>query len=300
VNQVGGRFGGNAYGVGFTLNYMYRRHLGVDLPGAGAVKAQVGLVNNGLPGQLQIAPHTTLDPITREEHDTIGYVRIPIEWYYPYVHVVGASANYFEEYTSAVWTVEGALTHGMPINTLSPFGNGLKKKDVLLGALNFDRPTWIKWLNRRSTWLIIGQLDFNYIFGHDKIRTGPSPFVQDNGATIALDGDVGLPNSCTIPGQFRSHCDIDELKQFEALTILAATTFYWGGSLAPIGAWISDWGNAPSMAFALGVDYLPSPNVIITPALRIYTNFNRTVDEPWGIGRLSQWDEVQLKLTYQF
>jgi hypothetical protein len=41
-------------------------------------------------------------------------------------------------------------------------------------------------------------------------------------------------------------------------------------------------------------------DVIVTPLLRIFANFGRTVDGPWGVGRLSQWDELQLEITYQF
>jgi hypothetical protein len=216
------------------------------------------------------------------------------------VHVAGVSANYFDEFTSAVYTVEAAWTHGFPVASMNPFGNGQDRKEAILGAVNFDRPTWMKFLNPRATVLIIGQLNYSIIVDHDDLKRGPSPFVQDQGAEIYLDGDVGLPNSCLIPNQFRDDCDIDELKQFEALSLLVATTFYKGGSVAPILVWVNDWSNAPSMAFIAGVDYLPHPNVIVTPAIRIYTNFGRTVDEPWGVGRLSQWDELQLKFTYQF
>ena len=306
VNQVGARYGAQAFGIGLTLNYMYRRQLGADIPTAGALKAQVGALRGGggagdpaaVLGYITLDDHSTTDPITRQTSDTIGYARVPAEFYYPYVNVWGASMNYFEEFTGAVYTLEATYTKGLPIATLNPFGNGIKKKDVILGAVNFDRPTWIRFLNRRSTWLVIGQLNFNWIRHHEKIR--PTGTVNPATMEPELDGDVGLPNATLIPELVDGPTRLDRLKELELLSIFAATTFYRGGTLAPLVAWIPDWANFPSMAFIATLDFYPTNNLIISPALRIYTNFGRTVDEPWGVGRLSQWDEVQLKITYQF
>ena len=304
VNHFGIRLASVVGGVNFTIQYMHRRTSGADIPGSAAAKAQVGAVNSDAAGFVQPdillgnpLGHETTDPITRETKTaTVGYLRVPVEVYYPYVETFGLSANYFEEFTGAVLTAEAAFTHGLPISTLDPHGVGLNKKDVILGAINFDRPTWIRFLNPRATWLIIGQLNFNVILDHDKIRR-----IEDSATgQPQYTGDVSLPNSSLIPGQFGGEDRIDELKQVELLSILAATSFYRGGTIAPLIGWISDWANAPSMGFQLSVDYLPTNDIIITPALRIFTNFGRTVDEPWGIGRFSQWDEFQLKFTYQF
>ena len=300
VNQFGGRMGAvGPLGINFTLNYMYRRNLGADIPGATVAKAQVGAVNNDPVGFIQfdgvpvLSTHTSTDPITNETTATTGYLRIPIEFYYPYVHVMGASANYFEEFTGAVLTAEAAFTHGMPIGTLDPHGNGLNKKDVILGAVNFDRPTWIRWLNERATWLIIGQLNFNYILDHDDIEVDPV-------TGEFLNGDVGVPNSALIPEQFGSESRIDELKELEMLSLFAFSSFYRGGSFVPTVVWVSDWANAPTMAWFVGFDYLPTNNFIITPQVRIFWTNGHTVDEPWGPGRSTNNDEVQLKFTYQF
>ncbi len=298
VNHFGMRVSSAVAGVNFTLQYIHRRNSGADIPGSGAAKAQVGAVNGNPVGFVQpTLGHETTDPITRETKTaTVGYLRVPVEVYYPYVEVFGASANYFEEFTGAVLTAEAAFTHGLPISTLDPHGNGLNKKDVILGAINFDRPTWIRFLNPRSTWLIIGQLNFNYILNHQKIKR-----IEDSATgQPQFTGDVSLPNSSLIPGQFGGLDRIDELKELELLSILAFTTFYKGGTVAPLIAIISDWANCPSMGFAVGMDYLPTNDIIITPTLRIFTNFGRNVDEPWGIGRFSQWDELSLKFTYQF
>ncbi|MGH7822251.1 MAG: hypothetical protein ACREQ9_21015, partial [Candidatus Binatia bacterium] len=249
-------------------------------------------------GYINVDPHETTDPITRQTSDTLGYARVPAEFYYPYVNVWGFSMNYFEEFTSAVYTLEATYTKGLPISTLNPFGNGLKKKDVVLGAFNLDRPTWIRFLNRRSTILLIGQLNFNWIRGHEEIR--PTGTVNPATMVEEFDGDVGLPNSKAIPEFVDGNPRLDRLKELELLSIFAATTFYKGGTVAPLLAVVPDWANAPAIGFIASLDYYPTNNIIISPVLRIFTNFGRIVDEPWGVGRLSQWDEVQLKLTYQF
>ena len=57
----------------------------------------------------------------------------------------------------------------------------------------------------------------------------------------------------------------------------------------------------PTFAFIAGGQIYLTNNLIFTPALRIYTTpHGGVVDEPYGIGRLGKWDEIQLKLTYQF
>ncbi len=306
VNQVGARYGANAFGVGFTLNYMYRRNLGADMPGSAVAKAQFGRVNatsTSSLGYLQFdnpplaGTHQTCDPITRVCTNVNGYLRIPVEFYYPYVHVAGMSLNYFEEFTEAVWAAEATYTVGMPIATQNQLGNGLNKRDVVLGAVSFDRPTWIRFLNPRSTWLIVGQLNFNWVRNHHDLKqvgTIPGTVVPN------VNGDVGAPSVALIPDQFDQGTRIDELKELELLSLLVASTFYRGGSFVPAIAVISDWTNAPSLTFIVGFDFLPTNNIILTPTLRIFSNFGRAVDEPWGPGRSSQNDEVQLKFTYQF
>ena len=166
-----------------------------------------------------------------------------------------------------------------------------------------SRPTWIRWLNQRSTWTIITQADINWIPDHHPIKTGRSPFLQDNGKTIFLDGDTALPNSTLLNGAFGErdlNTHVDRLKGVEAVFILAMTSFYKGGSFVPTIAIITDLANIPSNEFSVSFDYLPSNNIILTPALRIFTNYGRNLDEPWGVGRFSQNDEVQIKATYQF
>jgi hypothetical protein len=308
VNQFGVRLGAvGPLGINFTLNYLHRRNLGADIPGATVAKAQVGDVNGNLTKYLYInpltTPHDTFDPITRKTTSTVGYARVPLEFYYPYMEIAGFSANYAEDYTGSIINMESVWQHGLPIATLSPFGNGIRKSDTVLSAIGFDRPTWIRFLNPRATWTIITQADINWITDHESIKRGPSPFVQDNGKEIFLDGDTALPNSTLLSGAFGDrdlNTHVDRLKAVEAVLILAMTSFYRGGTFVPTLAVITDLANFPSNEFSVSFDYLPTNNIILTPALRIFTNYGRNLDEPWGVGRFSQRDEVQFKATYQF
>ena len=71
--------------------------------------------------------------------------------------------------------------------------------------------------------------------------------------------------------------------------------------MVPVIAIVPQWSYMPTFAFIFGAQCYLTNNLIFTPALRIYTTpHGGVVDEPYGLGRLGKWDEVQLKLTYQF
>ncbi|MGH7802721.1 MAG: DUF1302 family protein, partial [Candidatus Binatia bacterium] len=86
THQLGARVGAlGPLGIDFTLNYIYRRAPGLGLPGSGFVKTQLGTIAglNAL-NMLQVPDiHDTTDPITGETTNVLGYVRVPIEFYYP-------------------------------------------------------------------------------------------------------------------------------------------------------------------------------------------------------------------------
>jgi hypothetical protein len=117
---------------------------------------------------------------------------------------------------------------------------------------------------------------------------------------VPTDGDVGIPNSALIPRGFGEKDRFDKIKEFEWYSLFAITNFYRGGTIAPLLGVISDWGNAPSLEFLMLCDIYPTNNIIVGLQGRVFTNFSRNVDEPFGIGRYSQNDEFGVKLTYQF
>jgi hypothetical protein len=309
VNQWGIRFAGTTpNGISFTLNYMYRRNTGADIPGAGVAKFYSGTVFNSLTSNplafAAIAPHTTYDPSRAVSTDVLGYLRIPVQLYYPYVNIFGASAVYADEYTGAVFNAEGTFTHDLPVFNANAFGNGIEKRDVILGAFGVDRPISIPALNRRSTFQTFAQLNVNYVLGHEKERMG-GPLVPLPGAPgLPISGDVGIPNSALIPGAFYDSSDVDELKQVEMLSLLGFATFYKGGSVNPVVFWISDWTNAPAMAWFALVDWYVTNDIIVTPRVNIFTTFGRpNVNDTFAIGRsggAGNRSEFQLRFTYQF
>ena len=180
----------------------------------------------------------------------------------------------------------------IPSGNADPVGNGVKKKDFIVGAFNVDRQTWIRPLNKRTTFTTIFQANFVYNTQYEKFRVGA------DGQPYA--GDIGTPSSTLIPRLYGDLDRIDKANELELLTLFVITTFYKGGTVVPLFGWISDWGNAPSMEFLFLVDWYLTNNFFIEPGLRIFTNFGRNVDDPFGIGRLSEWDEFQLKATWQF
>lgn len=288
VNQFGARLGAStSFGAQFSVNYMYRRHY-IEIPTAGSSKVRQGAVNASPTDFISLdltdrgtPSHTAFDPITKQSTTVSGYIRLPIEFYMPYVHVFGMSGNYFDELTGTVFRMEATYTKGFPISDiLAP--NAVEKHDVLLSMVGFDRPTWITFLNPRATWLFTAQLFMNWIPNHKNSM-------------------VQLPNSSLIPGLFRDEPSVDEVKELEMLSTFIATTFYRGGSVVPVLAIIPQWSYMPTFAFIAAMDFYATNNLIFTPAVRVYTTpKGDVVDEPYGIGRLGRWDEVQAKITYQF
>jgi hypothetical protein len=294
TNQLGARFDSVVpFGAEVSLNYIYRRSPGLGLPTSASNKTQFGSVHgtNAL-NMVTVEPHSTTDALTGRTTEVLGFARVPVEFYFPYIHIFGTSVNYPEEWTGAVLNLELTYMKGVPVGNANPIGNGIEKKNLVVGAFNIDRPTWIRFLNPRSTFTTIAQANFVWNPEYERFHT--------DAAGKPLGGDVGTPNATLIPGLYGDQNRVDTLNELELLTLFVMTTFYRGGSLVPLFAWISDWGNAPSMEFIFAFDFYFNNNLYVEPALRLFTNFGRNVDDPFGVGRLSEWDELQLKLTYQF
>ena len=86
------------------------------------------------------------------------------------------------------------------------------------------------------------------------------------------------------------------------LTTLAATTFYFGGSVVPFVAIVIDPMNRNFLA-QLKCDYFLTNDLIVQGRLNFYNDLGsgRPSLDPWGAGGLSaRRDELGLKVTYQF
>ena len=295
-SQVGVRF--NAYtpqGIQFTLNYFYQRWSGGD-DGTNAAAFR-GLV----------------DP--REANDAFARNELPIVAIFPYVNCFGVSANYSdEEWTGAVFRMETIYEINVPFLDASKqfdtanvtrYDNplaaailardvyGISKHDMWKGSLAFDRPTWIRFLNRRATFLILGQFFWHYLLDNPTPRCNDANEglpCADSGqgrglrgalsaseiSTTALIGSRGINAT---PQAF-----FDRVRTWEVLTTLAATTFYKGGSIIPLLVYVLDPMNSFNMEVLWSVDWYITPNFIANIGQRYFINTtDRPVFETWGV-----------------
>ena len=311
VNQFGVRYSGtySPIALGFGLSYKYQRHI-FDTNGGTIAKAFNSLVASNALGYLQPSllelgtpTHSTTDPVTGETKTALGFVRVPMEFYYPYVSIFGLTMDYFEEFTGSVLNLEIAASKGVPIGSVDvdPAVPGMRRTWEVEAGLLVDRPTWIRFLNPRSTFNVLLQGNLSMVPDRKKVRTGVNPFAFPPSSVVGpIAGDVGSPSSDSVPGLFRDELTLDQRAKYEYLTVLGLQTFYWGGSLSPVVVWVSNWNYAPTMQWQLFLQWLPSPNVILEPGFRIFWTNGRTVDDRYSIGRMAGRSEFQLKMTYQF
>jgi len=297
-SQVGLRFSSmTPQGVQFTLNYFWQRWAGGD-DGTNAASIQ---------GVLDA---------TNQEIKARG--QLPIEAIAPHVHAVGLSLNYAEEeYTQTVYRAETIYEFGVPFVDASkqfpdtgPNSNlygilgqdvfGVSKRDMWKGMIAFDRPTWIRPLNRKTTFLILGQFFWHYLISNPQVACN--------------DPDDSLP--CPLSGQgkgFRGNFSssgyasdgkrfIDNVRDWEILVTLAATTFYSGGKIVPFWIYVLDPVNSFNMELIWMCDYFITNNFILNLQQRYFVNTTREpVFETWGVGGTNRGrSETTLRLTYQF
>ncbi|MFN8640647.1 MAG: DUF1302 family protein [Candidatus Binatia bacterium] len=290
---------------------------------------------------------------------TLVGVRTPVypanvnaEFVFPYTHIFGFTGNWFEgNYTNTVFRMEQAYQIGAPFQTASlakraaveqelvPNGcaNGpgptckvldgtyaplaYTNKDVWAGMLGFDRPTWIKFLNPRTTWFITGQFFWSYVSQYsNKLRgsllsaseapyfspTGQNPAVvsssvRQTGRVTWANGTYAGQNERTQSANFLGGT-ADNFREWEMLTTLAATSFYAGGTIVPFIAIAIDPINR-NLLTQLKLDYFLTNDFIIGGRANFYSDLGSGVTslDPWGAGGLNaRRDEVGVKLTYQF
>jgi hypothetical protein len=317
-------------GVEMMLNYLYQRW-SVDGSPTALVR---GLPQNGttfvrdangvIPGNqpaflpnerfcqgLTTAPGNLATPWGREE--------LCIEYIAPYVHTIGASANWFEgNYTKMVWRVETIFDFDLPFfdgdRQTALFGRtpngptllpGISKRNMWKGVIGFDRPTWIKWLNKKTTFFISGQVFWHYLINHERRRCAINDegrfeidaqgniLRDENGDPIKNPRFVGFTSSplaencgsdtvMLLPGEqtgLVGPLDLpklnapagkgrDTIHQWEMLSTLAVLGFYRGGSLVPAMIYILDPVNSYAQALAIGVDWFIRPDISVNVSSR--------------------------------
>lgn len=339
----------NMQGLEFTLNYLWGRSRGI-----GAVAGSPFALDIQ---RVVVPTFQTVNAFRQNPNDptsppaTLAGVRAPIypasvdaEFVFPYTHIFGLTGNWFEgNLTNTVFRLEMAYQIDAPFQTASlddraqveqetspgvfkPLDGvyaplGYTNQDVWAGMIGFDRPTWIKWLNPRTTWFITGQFFWSYINGqHSNLRgsilsAGEEPYFSPSGQNpvivpehVRQTGRVQWANGI-YAGQNERTQDAtflggtaDTFYQWELLTTLAATSFYAGGTIVPFIAVAIDPVNRNFLS-QLKLDYFLTNNLIIQGRANFYSNLGsqRNSLDPWGAGGLnSRRDEVGMKLTWQF
>lgn len=238
-------------------------------------------------------------------NDLIARGTLPVEFYAPYIHTIGVAANYFDEFTKIVWRSEQAYDFGLPFyscgrnagaiakqprcvreTTFAPFLPGIRNHDVWSGLLAFDRPTWIRPLNKKTTFFVTGQFFYTYL-------------VQKAKSTI---GGLDLPTVTRPINQNPPVAYRDEVHRWEALATLAVLGFYKGGSVVPSFIYLLDPINSYSQEAVWGVDWFVTPNFGVNIAQRFIINPTKEINfEPWGLAGLNRGrSESSLRFVYQF
>jgi hypothetical protein len=259
------------------------------------------------------------------------------EYRMPYTSIFGTTANYFEGNTNTVFRMEQAYQIDAPMQSASfqdrepitredgvPLTGsyaplGYTTRDIWAGMLGFDRPTWIKWLNPRTTWFLTGQFFWSYVNGGSSalrgsiLSAGQAPYFtpKDNStlpANLKHNG-VGEWTNGEFAGQVERTQNstykggtADNFRQWEMLATFAATSFYLGGTVVPFVAMAIDPVNRNFLS-QMKLDYFITNNLITQFRLNLYSNLgsHTTSLDPWGAGGLnSRRDEVGFKITYQF
>ena len=212
------------FGLEFTLNYFYQRFAGDD----GTNYAPLRVL-------LRDPLHPKRDAkISRRRSSSSRAASSPPRPSTPYVHTIGVSANYSDEtFTQAVFRIETHLRHRRPVlrrrarsaSSTRPALPGVTKKNMWKGMIAFDRPTWIRSLNKKSTWFLTGQFFWHYLVEQPELRgAGRSRTCRRSSAhgrpARAWSAASTCRRACVRPHvSFR-----DKIRDWEALFTLAAFT----------------------------------------------------------------------------
>jgi hypothetical protein len=298
-SQVGVRYHGIApFGLEFTLNYFYQRWAGDDGTNYAPLR---GLERN--------------EANDNRAAELLSRGIFPAKFIAPYVHTIGLSGNYSDEtFTQTVFRAETVYDFGIPFFDVAkttvidaPRLPGVTRKNMWKGMIAFDRPTWIKTINKKSTVFLTGQFFFHHLVNNPDCRaqTVAAAKVSGNARNVdsCLVGGLDLPsavrnNSEGLPA-FR-----DKIRDWESLFTLAAFTFYRGGSIVPVMGMAVDWVNSWNMEPFWSVDYVVRDDFVVNLGQRYFVTprgSSEPIFETWGLAGLNQGrSETHLRLTYQF
>jgi Protein of unknown function (DUF1302) len=298
-SQVGVRYHSIApFGLEFTLNYFYQRWSGDDGTNYAPLR---GVASTGDPGA---------DAALARQFTEKGI--FPAEAIAPYVHTIGMSANYSDEtYTQAVFRAETVYDVGIPFFDVGkvtvvdiPALPGVTKKNMWKGMIAFDRPTWIKPINKKSTIFLTGQFFWHYMVNNPSCQAQAvaqlPPRAREKFGSCLVGG-------LDLPSRFRTSTLAfrDKIRDWETLFTLAAFTFYRGGSVVPVLGMAVDPTNQFSMEPFWTVDYFVTSEIAVNIGQRYFItprgHSKTPIFESWGLAGLNQGrSETTLRVTYQF
>ncbi len=336
-SEVGTRFHAvTPQGLEFSMNYLYGRGRGVGAASPFAVKIN-SIDLPDFPQNLTCASGKCTGRFQRDinnPNSTVDVLPINVKakLMYPYMHIFGLTGNYFEgDYTGAVFRFETAYAMGEPFQSTdpstlacitikgkcpkNPLGTagqgfsplGYERRDIWAGMIGFDRPTWIRFLNPKATWFLTAQFFWNYTTGGhiDQLRgssgAGDYPYFGPVGQWQSGQF-AGLAERQQVAGRLADPGNGDQIRQWEHLITLAATTFYKGGTVVPFVADAWDPIN-DNNEIAWNLDYYYTNDFIISLQQKFFFTYGSgaTSNDPWYAGgRFDRRDETGVKLTYQF
>ena len=285
-------------GLEMALNYFYQRFGGDDGTNYAPLR--------GLPKTGDNVAKTL-----RLEQQGI----FPAEYFAPYVHTVGLSGNYSDEtLTQAVFRFETIYDVGIPFFDVAkettidtPALPGISKKNMWKGMIAFDRPTWVKKLNKKSTIFLTGQLFWHYMVNNPSCKAedvANMNAAQKEKVGSCLVGGLDLPSTPRLGNSPLAPAFRDKIRDWESLFTLAAFTFYRGGSIVPVTGMAVDWVNNWNMEPFWSVDYVVRDDFVINVAQRYFVTpmgHSTPIFETWGLAGLNTGrSETELRLTYQF
>src|SRR6185295_1371886 len=165
---------------------------------------------------------------------------------------------------------------------------GVTKKNMWKGMIAFDRPTWVRTVNKKSTVFFTGQFFFHYLIDNpgceaQTIASIPDPKKRTKFKSCLV-GGLDLPSSIRTPGS--SPVFRDKIRDWETLATLAAFTFYRGGSILPIVGFAIDPTNQFNMEPFWTVDYFVTGSIAINLAQRYFVTprgRSTPIFETWGL-----------------
>jgi hypothetical protein len=295
--EVGGRIEGVYKGVGFSLNALY-------------YYSQFPSLRGGIP---------TDDPFTPGVESVFHPYDIAFDIEFPRLFMFGGSADWYLEAVKTSFRVELSYTTDEEFaDTSQP--KLYSESDVFRGVIGFDRPTFLRWLNRDRAFLVSGQIFYQRIMDHEtyNVNSLGIPTLSEIGFQ---DHEDNILLTLLLQGNYMNDRVTPQILMAydtQAQAGVIGPSIEW----KPVNAWVIKlglnlkWANDPA---AMPADdnraanpfppfTCPPPVQAAAPAAcgTAFSSLGVAGFEPLGrfrsgpIGTAVNEDEVQLSVRYQF